>query len=182
MGRLTRHTRNRVTRITTLELGLLAWGALIAAPALATTTTSNLSVTATITNNCTISTSTVAFGVYDSVSAHASSPLNGTGTVTVTCTSGAAAAITLGQGSDPNPSSTDAVPKRRMQGSGGGRLSYFLYSNPGGTTVWGNTAGTGVAHTGTGAATNLTVYGQIPAGQNVSARSYADTVVATITF
>jgi spore coat protein U-like protein len=182
VARLTRRTRNRVTRITTLGLGLLAWGAVAAGPAQAETATSNLSVTATITNNCIISTSDVAFGAYDPIVAHASSALNGTGTVTVTCTSGASAIITLGQASHANPSSTDAVPKRRMHNSGSSKLSYFLYSNAGWTTVWGNTAGTGVAHTGIGTATAMTVYGQVTAGQNVAAGSYSDTVVATVTF
>jgi spore coat protein U-like protein len=42
--------------------------------------------------------------------------------------------------------------------------------------------GTGVAHTGTGSATAITVYGQMAAGQNVPAGSYADTVVATVSF
>ena len=48
--------------------------------------------------------------------------------------------------------------------------------------VWGGTAASDVPHTGTGTETSLTVYGRIPAGQNVPAGSYSDTVVATVTF
>jgi spore coat protein U-like protein len=181
MNRIRRLTKRRVARITALGLGLLAWGAVAVGPALAATATANLSVTADVSANCTISTSAVAFGAYDPVSANASTPRNGTGTVTVTCTSGASATITLDQGSNANTGSTDAVPLRRMA-SGGSRLSYFLYQEAGHTTVWGNTAGTGVAHTGTGTASAITVYGQITQGQNVPAGSYADTVVATVTY
>jgi spore coat protein U-like protein len=61
-------------------------------------------------------------------------------------------------------------------------LKYDLYSDSGRTTVWGNTAGTGKTHTGTGSSTDLTVYGTLPHGQNKSVGSYSDTVLATVTF
>ena len=146
----------------------------------AATATSNLSVTATVSANCTISTAPVAFGAYDPVSANAATALNGTGTVSVSCTSGASTSVTLGQGANANAGSTAAVPLRRLKDSGTNFLSYALYSDSGRTTVWEGV--TGVAHNGTGTLTNLTVYGQIPAGQNVPAANYSDTVVATITF
>jgi spore coat protein U-like protein len=146
------------------------------------TATSNLSVTASVTANCTISTSPVAFGAYDPIVANASSALNGTGTVSVTCTTGASTTVTLGQGSNADTGSTAAAPLRRMKDTGTDFLSYALYSENTRTTVWGDTAGTGLAHTGTGTLTALTVYGQIPAGQNVPAANYSDTVVATVTF
>ncbi|HEX2186271.1 MAG TPA: spore coat U domain-containing protein, partial [Chloroflexota bacterium] len=151
-----------------------------AGPALAGTATSNLSVTATVPATCLIATLPVAFGVYDPVSGQS---VDGTGTVTVTCTSGSAATITLGQGSNAASGSTDAVPLRRMTDGSSNFLSYFLYQDSGRTTVWGNTAGTGVAHTGTGLPVAVTIFGRIPASQNVpAALLYADTVVATVTF
>jgi spore coat protein U-like protein len=146
------------------------------------TATSNLSVTATVSANCSITTAPVAFGAYDPVTANATSPLTSTGTVTVTCTSGASGTITLGQGSNPGTGSTDGAPVRQLKDAGTDVLSYSLYQDAGRATAWGNTAGTGVASTGTGAATNLTVYGSVAAGQNVPAGSYSDTVVATVTF
>jgi len=148
----------------------------------AATATSNLSVTASVSANCTISTTAVAFGAYDAVGANAAAPLNGTGSVSVTCTSGASTTVTLGQGSNADTGSTAAAPVRRMKDSGTNFLSYALYSDTGRTTAWGDTSGTGLAHTGTGTLTALTVYGQIAAGQNVPAASYSDTVVATVTF
>jgi len=61
-------------------------------------------------------------------------------------------------------------------------LSYSLFQDVGHTTVWGNTGGTGVANTGTGSQTAITVYGSVAAGQNVPSGNYSDTVVATVTF
>jgi spore coat protein U-like protein len=148
----------------------------------AVTATSNLAVTASVTANCTIVTAPVAFGAYDPVVTNATTALDGTGTVSVTCTSGATTTVTLGQGSNPSGTSTAAIPARRLKDGGTDLLTYSLYSDPGRTTVWGDTAGTGLAHTGTGTLTALTVYGAVDAGQNVPAGSYSDTVVATITF
>jgi spore coat protein U-like protein len=148
----------------------------------AATATSNLTVSASVTANCTISTAPVAFGAYDPVSANATTALNGTGTVNVTCTSGASTTITLGQGSNANTGSTDTAPDRRMSDGASHFLAYALYQDSGRATVWGNTAGTGEANTGSGTQNALTVYGAIAAGQNVPAGSYSDTVVATVTF
>jgi spore coat protein U-like protein len=166
-------------------LGLTAASALFLVASSATragTATSNLSVTATVSANCTISTAPVAFGAYDPVAANATNPLNGSGTITVTCTNGSSGTITLGQGTNPATGSTDTAPLRQMKDAGSAVLAYSLYQDSGRTTVWGNTAGTGVADTGTGTAQNVTVYGTVPAGQNVPVGSYSDTVVATVTF
>ncbi len=146
------------------------------------TATSNLSVTADVTANCTITTAPVAFGNYDPVSANATNPLDANGTITVTCTTGSAATITLGQGSNAATGSSDAAPLRQMKDTGTDVLAYSLYQDSGLTTVWGNTSVTGVADTGNGTAQNVTVYGSVAAGQNVPAGSYSDTVVATVTF
>jgi len=61
-------------------------------------------------------------------------------------------------------------------------ISYSLFQDSARTTAWGNTAATGVVHTGTGTLTSISVYGQMAAAQNVPAGSYSDTVVATVTF
>ena len=66
----------------------------------AATATASLSVTATVANNCSISTTALAFGSYDPVTTHASAPLDSTGTVVISCTKGAAATIGLNTGSN----------------------------------------------------------------------------------
>jgi spore coat protein U-like protein len=162
-----------VAGATALALGVVS-GTQAASPQ-----TANLSVTATVSANCTISTTAVAFGEYDPVSVNAATPLDVTGQVNVKCTTGAPTTITLGQGADPDPASTDAVPVRRMK-AGSNYLNYQLYSEVTHTTVWNNDTGT--ANTGTGATQNIDVFGRVAAGQNVPTGSYTDTVVATITF
>jgi len=148
------------------------------ATASAATATANLGVSATVTNNCTISTGAVAFGSYDPVVAHASTNLDGTGTVTVACTKGATSSIGLGLGSNASGST------RRMSDGGTNYLDYELYQDNGRTTVWGN-AGAGLYNTGAApskTARNFTVYGRVTSNQDVPAGTYNDTVVATVNF
>lgn len=119
--------------------------------------TANLAVSATVIDNCTISTSALAFGNYDPIVANASTALDGTGTVSITCTLGDVVQITLGQGANADTGSTDAAPQRRMINGTTNFLSYLLFSDTGRTTVWGNTAAVDVETTGTGANANHTV-------------------------
>lgn len=146
------------------------------------TATANLTPSATVSNNCTITGGSLSFGAYDPVSANSSTALDGSGTLSVTCTKSASTTVTLGQGSNAETTSTDTAPLRRLKDAGTNYLTYKLYSDSGRTTQWTNVTAGGLAHTGTGTATSLTVYGSVAGGQNVPAASYSDTVVATITF
>lgn len=149
----------------------------------AATATSNFTVTATVTANCTISTVGITFGSYDPVVSHASTNLDSNGSVTVSCTNGSATTIGMGQGTFPAGASSAAVPLRQM-GSGAHRLRYDLYQDAARTTIWGD-IGTPAAraYTSTGvAATIITIYGRVPSGQDVSVGAYTDTVTATISF
>jgi spore coat protein U domain-containing protein, fimbrial subunit CupE1/2/3/6 len=165
---------NRTARVAMIFGGLI-FG--MAAPALAQTATANLSVTATVTKNCSITTTAVAFGSYDPVVANATTPLDGTGSVVVTCTKGAGSRIDLGLGGNA------AGSVRQMLG-GTDLLTYELYTDTGRSTVWGSGAGAGqtIAAAPNKNPRTFTVYGRVPAGQDVGAASYADTVVATINF
>jgi spore coat protein U-like protein len=151
--------------------------ATIATPALAGTANSNLSVNATVTANCTVSTTALNFGSIDTLSASA---VDGTGGVSVTCTNGSGWTASADAGSG----SGATLASRRMT-SGGNVLNYSLFTNAGRTTVWGDgTGGTGtVGNTGTGSAQSFTVYGRIPGGQSsAAAGTYADTVSITISY
>lgn len=172
----------RAIRVSALLASSSLLGALIlSAPTHAGTASDNLDVTASVSANCTISTAAVAFGAYDPIVTHKASALDASGTVTVTCTNGSAVTVALGQGQNADVGSTDAAPLRRMT-DGTNFMGYSLFSNAGRTTVWGATAETDVEHVGTGAAANLTVYGRVPADQQVPAGAYSDAVVATVTF
>ncbi|HEY7189362.1 MAG TPA: spore coat U domain-containing protein [Vicinamibacterales bacterium] len=148
------------------------------ATASAATATANLGVSATVTNNCTISTAALAFGSYDPVVANASTNLDGTGTVTVACTKNATSTIGLGLGSNASGST------RRMSDGAGGFLTYELYQDAARATVWGN-SGAGLVTPPAApskAARNFTVYGRVPSNQDVAAGTFNDTVVATVNF
>jgi spore coat protein U-like protein len=159
-------------------LGGAAIAAVFDTVASAATATANLGVSATVTNNCAISTAALAFGSYDPVVAHASTDLDGTGTVIVACTKGATATIGLGLGSNASGS------VRRMKDSGSNYITYELYRDASRSTVWGTSGGAllspGAAPSK--AARNFTVYGRVASNQDVPAGSYNDTVVATVNF
>ncbi|MEB3123461.1 MAG: spore coat U domain-containing protein [Snowella sp.] len=169
---------SRALLLTATAATLALSNTLISKPAFAGTATTNLDLSASVTNSCTISTSSVAFGSYDPTS---NSDATATGTVTTLCTNGASATITLGQGSNPHVASTDAAPFRQLR-NGTDFLLYNLFQNAERTTLWGNTAGTGLGITSSGTSQNTTVYGSILQQQNVPAGNYSDTVTATVTF
>jgi spore coat protein U-like protein len=152
-----------------------------AGTAFAGTATSNLAVTANVTASCSINAGALAL-TYDPVVANQATASTSTATLSVACTTGSASTITLSQGSNAGAGSTDATPLRRALNGTTDYLNYQLYSTPDYQTVWGNTNATGASHTGTGTTDTVTVYASIPASQNIPAGSYADTVVATITF
>jgi spore coat protein U-like protein len=122
----------------------------------------------------------LAFGAYDPIVANKSADLEEEGTISVTCTNGSAVTIELDGGANED-GSAPAAPARRMI-SGADLLSYTLYSDAGLTTLWATGAAVDVDDTGTGVASNHTVYGSVAADQNVPVGSYSDTVSATVTF
>ena len=143
----------------------------------------NLSVSASIGTACTISTSALAFDMYDAVGANASADLLATGGVTSTCSIGSSGNIKMSQGSNSGDGSSDSAPNRRMiHGSDGTKfLNYSVFSDSARTAVWEN--GTGVAYTGTGSAATLTVYGSVPQAQvDAIVGSYSDTLVVAINY
>lgn len=151
--------------------------ALATAPATAATVSSTMPVSATVTANCTLSTSALAFGSVNTISG---SNVDGTGGLTITCTNGTAWSASAGVGGGSGAS----FASRRMT-SGGNLLNYNLYTSSGYSTVWGDgTASTGlISGTGNGTAQSVTVYGRVTAGQtSVPAGAYADTVAVTVTY
>jgi spore coat protein U-like protein len=65
-------------------------------------------------------------------------------------------------------------------------LAYNLFRNAARTTIWGDgTGGTAVysrANPPNNSNVNVTIYAQMPPGQDVSAGNFGDTVSATINF
>lgn len=141
-------------------------------PVFAGTATGTFTVSATVAASCTVTANNLAFGSYTLAQ------IDATSTVTVTCTNGTTYSIGLGPGSFTGAT----VSTRRMSGPSATGLSYFLYSDTGRTAVWGNTAGSMVTGTGSGAAQTLTVYGRIPADQAAQIGTYSDTITVTVGF
>lgn len=126
---------------------------------------------------CSISTTPVAFGNY---SVFTATDTDSTGTVTYKCNASInAATVTLSKGV-----SSTYSPRTLLKGAEA--LNYNLYRNAARTQIAGDgTAGTFLLFNGNppnNVIQNLTVYGRIPAQQDVSAGPYTDTVVATINF
>jgi spore coat protein U-like protein len=122
---------------------------------------------------CTVSTTGLNFGTYDVFST-----LNDdiTATITVNCTNNAAYSIGLSSGSGTFASRTLTTL--------GSVLAYNLYLDSTRLTIWGDgTGGTGTfSGMGTGSDVGTTVYGRIPAGQNVAVGTYSDLITVTVTF
>jgi spore coat protein U-like protein len=140
--------------------------------------------------DCTVATTAVAFGSYDTVSA---TPDDVNGEVEVTCwLEQAPVTISINGGGSNNPAA------RRML-SGTNQLNYNLYTTPGRTIVFGNGAsGSQTVTCTTGVTTGVCVgstvlfglftrsrqpiYGRIPTLQNAAVGSYTDSLTVTVIF
>jgi spore coat protein U-like protein len=150
------------------------------------TGTANLGVSASVAQNCTISTTPVAFGAYDPVSG---GNVTAAGTVVVACTK-ATSSLSVGLGNGLNAVGS----QRNLVGAvSTDKLAYSLLqpstNTPaaacpsfGAGTAW--TAASALTLTSPSSKTARTynVCGQLASGQDVSVDSYSDTVVATINF
>ena len=126
---------------------------------------------------CTISATGVAFGSYN---VFATSPTDSTGSITYRCgNTDKDITITISKGS-----STTFSPRTLLRSAE--PLSYNLFRDSGYTLIWGD----GSSGTSTYFIRNppndtdvvLSVYARVPAGQDVSAGSYSDSVVVTIEY
>lgn len=155
----------------------------------AATASATLNVSATVTANCTIATTAVAFGAYEPVSG---GNVTAAGSVVVACTK-SAASLWVGLSNGANYASGT----RNLNGAvSSDKLAYSLLqptsNTPGAAcpafgagTAWTNSAGaTSLALSSPAgkAARTYSVCGQLAGGQDVSVDSYADTVLATINF
>jgi spore coat protein U-like protein len=150
-------------------------------PALGAALTVALATTgACATSSCSFQTVVgVAFGSYDTFGG---SPLDSAGSITFTCQNvGVADTIVI----DLSRGNASGFFPRKMLRLGTAFL-YNLYLDAARTVVWGDgTSGTshyGPVNPPSGSPVTVSVYGRVPAGQNVAAGSYSDTIVATVLF
>lgn len=148
---------------------------LATATAYAATATTTFQVTATVSAGCVLTATNHDFGIYTPSSL--ADNINGTNILTATCT--LAVPYTVGLDVGIGTGATAAV--RKMTRVGGTEmLDYSLYQTVDRLLVLSDVLT--LSGVGTGLAVDHTVFGKIPASQNVPAGNYADTVTATITF
>lgn len=152
-----------------------------AAPAMAGSASDNLNVSASVVPSIIIAPPAAPMPILVENITNPSTPATATVPIAITLPSNNTGKITLGQGQNPSPVSTDPNPVRRMTDGNGNYLLYELYQDESKTTIWGNTDQTGLSLTGTGSASNVNLYIKIPAGQNVPAGNYQDTVQVKVT-
>ncbi len=138
--------------------------------------TADLAVTANVTTNCRVAAGSLAFGAYDPIVTHAATDLDATGSFQVRCTRGGSAVLSL----DPGDHATGGT--RRMEGAVGEFLNYDLYTANDYATVWDDTNTVNFGPTPNSAFATVDVHGRIPAGQDVAANNYSDTVTITADF
>ena len=155
----------------------------------AATSTGTLEVTASVVQKCNVSAPTLAFGNYDPVTVNAGAPLNGTTLAKFECTRGSTGVyVTANTGQNgPHATGTCAVAKctRAMSDGVGNYLSYDLYTDAARTNVWNTTNTDGHVYRPvftSGRIQSATVYGQIPAAEDVPGGNYTDSVEMVINF
>ena len=122
-------------------------------------------------NKCTLTVTNVAFGSYD---VFVKTNTTSTASVQVSCNQSLSYTVSMSAGSGTLTS--------RVMKSGSNQLDYNLYTNSTHTTIWGDgTSGT-VTVSATSLGATYTVYGLIPALQNVPVGSYSDTITVTVTY
>jgi spore coat protein U-like protein len=135
--------------------------------------------------NCTVSTTGISFGTYNPLSTVGSVS---TGAWAVTCTATGSGSGTVSGTLSLSTGASDSYATRYMR-AGANKLAYNVYLDPGHSVILGNGSGGSYAPSESGTVTagqlyqvNGTLYGFLPALQNVAPGSYADTLVVTITY
>jgi spore coat protein U-like protein len=129
---------------------------------------------------CNVTATSVNFGAYD---VFVTAPDDSTGTITILCDRNTNPVRTSISAS-PNSGGFNPRQMRRISGAGL-RLNYNLFTNAARTTIWGDgTSGTSTVSSNArrNRPVTLTIYGRIPAGQDVVIGLYNETLVVTIAY
>ncbi|MDB5026518.1 MAG: hypothetical protein JWO66_207 [Candidatus Eremiobacteraeota bacterium] len=156
-------------------LGALVLGSALIAPltADALTATGSMPINATVVASCTTSATNADLGTWTYTAASTASS-----TITVTCTQGAAVSSV---GLDNGLFVVAGV--RQMRGAGTANIAYNVYQDATFATAWTNAAWPALAtYTAVVAPATFTAYVKAPAGTNVIAGTYSDTVGITVTY
>jgi len=138
--------------------------------------------------DCSVSSTGVAFGIYDPTTAAAT---DSTGNLTLVCTHVSGGGQRVNYSVALSAGSSGTFTQRWMR-SGMSTLNYNLFDTAARARIWGDgSAGTAVISdgfaVGPGQGNNrrevvYPIYGRIPAQQAVATGNYSDTIVVTLTF
>lgn len=165
-------------RVSRLCAVLCVLGSLLfASKIIATNLTSSLPSSANIMPNCQFMSENISlsFGSYDPINANITNTKEAATTFRLRCIKGTSAIISINNGLNAMGD------VRRMRGAGQSYLNYELYTSANRTTVW-NTTNTVSYSANNPQPKQFSIYGRIPAGQDVSAGAYTDTVTLSVTF
>ena len=156
-----------------------------------TYTLATVSVSTTVSANCTVTTNPLNFGAYDPIGTQQTNNLDvGTNQISIACVQGSAPSIAFNLGLNASGST------RRMKNtSATDYLTYELYQPPGSTpntscnfggalVVWGSSGGNLFTPSAppSKASRSFFICARVPAAQDPSVGTYNDTVTATVNF
>ncbi len=126
---------------------------------------------------CTVSTTGIAFGSYNPID---TIPIDSQGIITIYCTTNEKTTTSI----SVSQNSGGFNPRKMKNAAGSDLLNYNLYTDAARTIIWGDgTGGTKTVSARVNRTTvNLTIYGRIPAGQDVSVGQYTDSLVITVNY
>ncbi|MDQ6969674.1 MAG: spore coat U domain-containing protein [Mariprofundus sp.] len=119
---------------------------------------------------CIVSTTPVVFGTY-----LGSAALGSTGSITTSCT-GLPIVTAVQVYMDAGQQLPASFAARKMKSQSGQSLSYNLYTDAAHTQIWGD----GTPGTFSPQGFDLTIFGQMPAGQPTAPGNYSDSVLVTV--
>lgn len=127
-------------------------------------------------SQCTVNVNSVKFGSYDVFN---NSSTRTTGTINYDCSSAipSPSSITIDLSKGNAPSYTP-----RQLKNGTNVLNYNLYLDASGESIWGNNIENSQHYITPNLKNTVTIYGIIPARQNVRIGTYIDSITATVNF
>lgn len=168
----------RLSKRMSCLLAVCAIAAATTVPALGQAATGKMEVSAVVLSNCRLTVAPLIFGEYDPLGLHQVNHLEATTELRLVCSRDSRATLSLDGGLNPSG------PGSRRLGNAGELLGYQVFRDPARTLPWGEGSDSLVLSefNGGGEPELLTVYGRIPAGQQVLSGSYSDVVTAKVDF